>query len=35
MNHGIANIFTALRNNENGAKDKFLTEIIRIMNKYP
>ena len=35
MNHGIANIFTALRNNENGAKDKFLTEIIRIINKYP
>jgi hypothetical protein len=29
-NHGIANIFTALRNNQNGAKDKFLTEIIRI-----
>jgi len=35
MNHGTASIFTALRNNTNGAKDKFLTEIIRIMNKYP
>lgn len=35
MNHGTASIFTALRNNENGAKNKFLSEIIRIMNKYP
>lgn len=35
MNHGTASIFTALRNNENGAKDTFLTEIIRIMEKYP
>jgi len=35
MNHGTASVFTALRNNENGAKDKFLTEIVRIMNKYP
>ncbi|MDD4148291.1 MAG: glycosyl hydrolase family 18 protein, partial [Candidatus Cloacimonetes bacterium] len=35
MNHGTASIFTALRNNTNGAKDKFLTEIIRIMKKYP
>ncbi len=35
MNHGTASIFTALRNNTNGAKDKFLTEIIRIMNKHP
>lgn len=31
MNHGTASIFTALRNNINGAKDKFLTEIVRIM----
>ena len=35
MNHGTASIFTALRNNTSGAKDKFLTEIIRIMEKYP
>lgn len=35
MNHGTASIFTALRNNTNGAKDKFLTEIVRIMEKYP
>lgn len=35
MNHGTASIFTALRNNINGAKDKFLTEIVRIMEKYP
>ena len=31
MNHGTASIFTALRNNTNGAKDKFLTELVRIM----
>lgn len=35
MNHGTASIFTALRNNENGAKTKFLSEIVRIMHKYP
>jgi spore germination protein YaaH len=35
MNHGTASIFTALRNNTGGVKDKFLTEIVRIMNKYP
>lgn len=35
MNHGTASIFTALRNNTNGAKDMFLSEIVRIMNKYP
>jgi len=35
MNHGTASIFTALRNNTAGAKDKFLNEIIRIMDKYP
>jgi spore germination protein YaaH len=35
MNHGTASIFTALRNNTNGAKTKFLSEIVRIMNKYP
>ena len=34
MNHGTASIFTALRNNTNGAKDKFLTELVRIMEKY-
>lgn len=35
MNHGTASIFTAIRNNTNGAKDKFLSEIVRIMKKYP
>jgi len=35
MNHGTASIFTALRNNTGGAKTKFLSEIVRIMQKYP
>ncbi|MCL1949213.1 MAG: glycosyl hydrolase family 18 protein [Turicibacter sp.] len=35
MNHGTASIFTALRNNENGAKTTFLSELVRIMQKYP
>jgi spore germination protein YaaH len=35
MNHGTAAIFTALRNNTNGAKTKFLSELVRIMQKYP
>jgi hypothetical protein len=35
MNHGAASIFTALRNNESGAKTKFLSELVRIMQKYP
>lgn len=35
MNHGTASIFTSLRNNTNGAKDKFLSELVRIMEKYP
>ncbi|MDD3538006.1 MAG: glycosyl hydrolase family 18 protein, partial [Eubacteriales bacterium] len=35
MNHGTASIFTALRNNEGGAKTTFLSEIVRIMQKYP
>lgn len=35
MNHGTASIFTALRNNTDGAKDMFLTELVRIMEKYP
>lgn len=35
MNHGTASIFTALRNNSNGAQDMFISEIIRIINKYP
>jgi len=35
MNHGTASIFTALRNNTDGAKTKFLSEIVRIMQKYP
>jgi len=35
MNHGTASIFTALRNNTNGAKMTFLSELLRIMQKYP
>lgn len=35
MNHGTASIFTALRNNTGGAKDMFLEELVRIMEKYP
>ena len=35
MNHGTASIFTALRNYTGGAKDMFLNEIVRIMQKYP
>jgi len=35
MNHGTASIFTALRNNTNGAKTMFLSELVRIMQKYP
>ncbi|NLI70645.1 MAG: glycosyl hydrolase [Firmicutes bacterium] len=35
MNNGDAAIFTALRNNTNGARDTFLSELIRIMQKYP
>jgi hypothetical protein len=35
FNNGTASIFTALRNNTSGARDNFLTEIVRIMNKYP
>lgn len=31
MNHGTASIFTALRNNTDGAKDTFLTELVRII----
>jgi len=35
MNHGNASIFTALRENANGAKTAFLSELVRIMQKYP
>jgi spore germination protein YaaH len=35
MNNGTASIFTALRNNTNGARDTFLSELVRIMTKYP
>ena len=35
MNHGTASIFTALRNNTGGAKTAFLSELVRIMQKYP
>lgn len=34
-NDGIGSIFTALRENAGGAQDRFLTELIRIMKKYP
>lgn len=34
-NDGSNAIFKALRDNTNGAKDKFLTELIRIIQKYP
>lgn len=35
MNDGAASIFTALRENTNGAKTKFLSELVRIIQKYP
>jgi spore germination protein YaaH len=35
MNNGTASIFTALRENTNGARDTFLSELVRIMQKYP
>ena len=35
MNHGTASIFTALRENTNGAQDTFISEIVRIIDKYP
>jgi spore germination protein YaaH len=35
MNHGTAGVFTALRNDEGGAKTRFLSELVRIMDKYP
>lgn len=34
-NDGTNSIFTALRNNTGGAQDRFLSEIVRIMEKYP
>ena len=34
-NDGIGSIFTALRNNTDGAQDKFLSELVRIMKEYP
>lgn len=34
-NDGANAIFKALRDNTGGAKDKFLTELVRIMQKYP
>lgn len=34
-NDGVSSVFTALRENTNGAQDKFLTELVRIMQKYP
>ncbi|GHV35071.1 hypothetical protein FACS18949_12310 [Clostridia bacterium] len=35
MNHGASSVFAALRNDTNGAKSKFLSEILRIIGKYP
>lgn len=34
-NDGASSVFTALRENTNGAQDTFLTELVRIMQKYP
>lgn len=34
-NDGTNSIFKTLRDNTNGAQDKFLSELIRIMQKYP
>ena len=34
-NDGVSSVFTALRENTDGAQDKFLTELVRIMEKYP
>ena len=34
-NDGYNSIFAALRDNTNGAQDTFLSEIVRIMEKYP
>jgi hypothetical protein len=34
-NDGTSSVFTALRENTDGAQDKFLTELVRIMGKYP
>ena len=35
MNNGLSSVFTALRNNTDGAQNKFLSELVRIMKKYP
>ena len=34
-NDGASSIFSALRDNTDGAQDTFLSEIVRIMKKYP
>ena len=34
-NDGANSIFRALRDNTDGAQDRFLSEIVRIMEKYP
>ena len=34
-NDGMNSIFRALRDNTNGAQDMFLSELVRIMQKYP
>ena len=34
-NDGYNSIFRAIRENTNGAQDMFLSELIRIMDKYP
>ena len=35
MNHGVDSRFTAIRENINGAQDVFISEIHRILDKYP
>ena len=34
-NDGTNSIFKAIRDNTSGAQDKFLSELVRIMQKYP
>lgn len=34
-NDGASSIFRAIRDNTGGAQDRFITEIVRIMGKYP
>jgi GH18 family chitinase len=34
-NDGTNSVFTSLRDNTDGAQDTFLSELVRIMEKYP